>query len=584
MKSGSEQFKRLVDEAYDGRLQLPAFQRPWRWTSQQVISLFDSVRKEYPIGSFLFLQSRPDFNLSPRPFSSSPSPPDKAPERYVLDGQQRINSGIAIYHGTLDGPKYYLNLAQLWQAHLDTNLDLSNPDRVLEFANDLDDGDAYCVARRISAAPQQLLLNNDLLWTPFLANERHFQTAVDLYLERHPDRKAFIDSLIRPHFKLSAALNVTTTTLDNNETIEATTRIFATLNTTGKPLTPFEIVVAHLYSADIFVPKDVDEYKEITSYYKNMDPTGELFLQTIAMLAGETPRKSKLPKTITPERYTQYADLAVELLERVGKLLTDRLGVGLDVTSTLVPYDTIFPPMAVCLHAVQQAGATGTTLTNAYNKLETWFVLAALSGRYQEGVNTKQDSDLRDIRQWILVSQADKPTWMTNFQIPTLLNASPSGAIGRLLACLMNRQSPKDPMDKTQVGYRPNASGATQRHHVFPKMFCQHHIPNWPQPEEPDQALNIIFTESTTNTRWTKLDPADQLQDIQQAFPHSHVREQMLADHCLDSSCVAILAKRNKTFDDYRDFLRAREQTFLKKLAEWGIQPTKAPAVDSDVL
>ena len=584
MKSGTEQFFRLVDDAYRGRLQLPAFQRPWGWTGQQVVSLFDSIRKDYPIGSFLFLDARPDFDLSPRGFSGGqPTTPD-ALERYVLDGQQRINAGIAIYYGANQAGafNYYLDLERLWQDHLRCTLDLLDSQAVSAFASDHDDDDEYCVARKISSDPCQLLLNKHLLWTPFLTDDATFQTAIDPYLTSYADRKRFIDYLIRPHFKLAAAVSVAVITLDKKETIEATTKIFATLNTTGKPLTPFEIVVARLYSSGIVLPQDVEDNQEASSYYKNMDPTGEIFLQTIAMLAKQTPKKAKLPKTITGERYKQYAPVAVEILERLGELLTKRLGLGLDVTSTLVPYETIFPPMALCLYGIEQANLKGTHLSIAQTKLEKWFVKAALSGRYQEGVNTKQESDAEDMLQWILTPDLEEPTWMRNFQLPRLLDASPSGAIGRLLACLMNRETPKDPITKNTVGYHPNASSATERHHIFPKMFCLDHIPDWLTTENANQALNIIFAESETNKRWTKLNPAAQLTDIQKALPDAHVRDTILAKHYLDPTCIAILAKPDKTLQDYRDFLEAREQTFIKRFAEWEIYPTNSAAVGAN--
>jgi hypothetical protein len=315
-----------------------------------------------------------------------------------------------------------------------------------------------------------------------------------------------------------------------------------------------------------------------------MDPTGELFLQTIAMLDRQTPRKSKLPRTITGERYNQYSPLAIDLLERLGEFLTERLGLGLDVSSALVPYDTIFPPMAVCLNGIEQAKLKGATRNLADSKLERWFVMAALSGRYQEGVNTKQESDAVDMLQWILAPDAVEPTWMRNFRMPSLLNASPSGAIGRLLACLINRETPQDPLTKNHVGYRPSASTATERHHIFPKKFCQDHIPQWPATENPNQALNIIFTESETNKLWTKLDPAAQLKDVRHALPDPHVRDAILAKHYLDPACTAILTKADKSVQDYRDFLEAREQVFVKRFAEWGIYPTESAPVDAEIL
>src|SRR5206468_4703622 len=98
---------------------------------------------------------------------------------------------------------------------------------------------------------------------------------------------------------------------------------------------------------------DVDEYRGASTYLAQMDGTGEVILQTIALIASDlgpakvSPKKASLPKTITPDRYRAYSGPAVERLEELGAYLTERLGVGLDVTHSRIPYDSIFPPMAI---------------------------------------------------------------------------------------------------------------------------------------------------------------------------------------------------------------------------------------------
>lgn len=43
----------LVELAWDGRIRVPHFQRDFKWTRQDVIRLFDSILRRYPIGSLL---------------------------------------------------------------------------------------------------------------------------------------------------------------------------------------------------------------------------------------------------------------------------------------------------------------------------------------------------------------------------------------------------------------------------------------------------------------------------------------------------------------------------------------------------
>lgn len=74
-----------------GRLRIPRFQRPYRWDRSRVRDLFDSLRRQYPIGTMLLWV----------PGSSRPSrdtmgplrlPPSVGGEYLLIDGQQRVSA------------------------------------------------------------------------------------------------------------------------------------------------------------------------------------------------------------------------------------------------------------------------------------------------------------------------------------------------------------------------------------------------------------------------------------------------------------------------------------------------------------
>ncbi|UQB80120.1 hypothetical protein KI429_12865 [Pseudomonas shirazica] len=112
--------------------------------------------------------------------------------------------------------------------------------------------------------------------------------------------------------------------------IESISRIFTTLNTTGQMLTPFELVVSILYPKDIDLSQEIKDFRERGRYYENMDSTGEILLQTVAMLGGKEPKKANLPKTMSAELYTTHKESAYNALEALGRFLTDNLGAALD--------------------------------------------------------------------------------------------------------------------------------------------------------------------------------------------------------------------------------------------------------------
>ncbi|PPS21006.1 DUF262 domain-containing protein [Brachyspira murdochii] len=54
MSYKSNTIKNIIDGIYEKNYVLPAIQREFVWKPEQIIKLFDSILRGYPIGSFLF--------------------------------------------------------------------------------------------------------------------------------------------------------------------------------------------------------------------------------------------------------------------------------------------------------------------------------------------------------------------------------------------------------------------------------------------------------------------------------------------------------------------------------------------------
>lgn len=89
---------------------LPAIQRPYVWTSHQVVTLFDSLMKGYPISSFMFWAVDQDTKRELRIYrfledyrpgrQNEAISPDGRNVVLVLDGQQRLTSLLVGLRGT----------------------------------------------------------------------------------------------------------------------------------------------------------------------------------------------------------------------------------------------------------------------------------------------------------------------------------------------------------------------------------------------------------------------------------------------------------------------------------------------------
>ncbi len=81
----------LVDAAWRGEIRVPSFQRGLRWGSQDVLRLFDSIVRGYPVGSILlWVRSAPEEQVRLGDLEIDAARLDEA--FWVVDGQQRVTS------------------------------------------------------------------------------------------------------------------------------------------------------------------------------------------------------------------------------------------------------------------------------------------------------------------------------------------------------------------------------------------------------------------------------------------------------------------------------------------------------------
>jgi uncharacterized protein with ParB-like and HNH nuclease domain len=104
MAYSSLSIKRLITDISDNKYYLPAIQRKFVWGEEKIYNLFDSIMRDYPIGTFLFwdLPAKKADTYTFYEFLKNYHQRDSKNElvrkdftqevRGVLDGQQRISS------------------------------------------------------------------------------------------------------------------------------------------------------------------------------------------------------------------------------------------------------------------------------------------------------------------------------------------------------------------------------------------------------------------------------------------------------------------------------------------------------------
>ncbi len=566
-------FKDIVANADVGEYKLPAFQRKWKWNKKQVMSLYDSLRMGYPIGSVLTMTSEDISKLNPRPFYgvSNKSAANPNTSTLVLDGQQRITAGISIYFGISQdhGTEYYIDVSKLMALAKDRKLNIEDEDAIEAFSLAIDTDDGYLVSKAKRKDRESHLKDNKLIWTPLLTQEKEarYSELLDELYDKKAYEKKFIRRVIKPHFSPNLTHQVPMIELPKHFDLAAVSRVFTTINTTGKLLSPFELVVAILFPNNIYLEDDIEAYRAKYTHYSNMDGNGEILLQTVALLSGLSPKKSDLPKNIDHLKYGKFADESAKKLEKLGVYLTNSVGAALDVKSKYVPYDAVFAPMALALdYAEGQPSAAKKGA--AKDKLETWFVGSVLSQRYQEGVHTKQTKDLEDYITW--VDSDVKPDWINDVVIPLhLKSATPSGALGKLIICMLNKAKPIDPVQGGSIGYY-NTAPNTNDHHIFPTRWAPKGLVDGEKLKDKystNLALNIMLVSDTTNGDWLNFSPADQINNAKTARGEK-VYEESYKPQFVPKDAFKILNMGSLKVADYQKFIELRFEALTSHFSD----------------
>lgn len=83
---------RMLEDVAVGKIQLPDFQRQWKWDDDRIRALLATVTLDYPLGVAMTLDTGGESQFKARPLYGTPVVPGTIPEQLLLDGQQRLTS------------------------------------------------------------------------------------------------------------------------------------------------------------------------------------------------------------------------------------------------------------------------------------------------------------------------------------------------------------------------------------------------------------------------------------------------------------------------------------------------------------
>ncbi len=433
-----KQFSSLMDDVSSGRLKIPQFQREFVWEIKKSASLLDSVVKGYPVGSFIFWKTRERLRSVKNIGNLDlPEPTQGDCVNFVLDGQQRITSLFA----ALKGEKIIRDNGKE-EDFAEIFIDLESKEDEKIVTHEIDD-----------RKKEQLIKLTDLLYGG-LTSLAQYPTKYHHKLEEYKKRiESYNYSVIQV----------------NDVPIDVASEIFTRVNEGGKPLSPFEIMVAKTYDYE----KNFDlseKFDQLVDLLKNVnyETISNATVLQIAALILTKECKRKIILNLEKEKFIELWDKVTDAVERAVDYFRDYYRIPV---SQLLPYNALVVPFAYFFYHHKDR-PTG----DKQKYLQDFFWRVALAGRYSSAVESKLAQDIKKIDK-ILNNELPKYDWPINASPEFIkdngwFNAGSSYI--KAILCIYAYHQPKSFIDDSLVNisnYWLKQANSKNYHHFFPKAY-----------------------------------------------------------------------------------------------------------------
>ncbi|NGM14260.1 GmrSD restriction endonuclease domain-containing protein [Verrucosispora sioxanthis] len=508
MALDSPKLQKLLKDIESGVLQLPDFQREWKWDDQRIRELIATVTLDYPLGVVMTLETGGRNPFRPRTLTGAEGGRFVIPDLLLLDGQQRLTSLFQALHlsqpvRTVDDRNkelerwYYVDIARAVGSSTDRDEAIVSvpKDRVLRsnFARtvnlDLSSRTLECRARhfplsavfdsdKVTAWQREFVLMDDAnwdLWAQFdqriLHNIRSFQV---------------------PMIKLAAST-----------TKDAVCSVFERVNTGGVPLNVFELLTA-TYAGDSEYEQNHGDYYRLPDAWQDIKKSlatsypvfGRIeqgiddglsrsdFLQAVTLVNTWERKREKLTMAVSCKRrdllnlplddFIRISPGVASAFEWVGEFLSEQF----IVRQTDLPYRTQLVPMA----AVRAILGERTDEPDTRDLITRWYWCGVLGEMYGGATESRFT---RDVEQ--LVARA---TGVSRVMPDTIMEAAfladrldtlttRNSAAYKGIYALLVKQGAVD----WYHSEGPLTPGTLLQHavairQVFPKPWLARHVPN----------------------------------------------------------------------------------------------------------
>jgi len=230
--------KLLLTQIHNGELALPDFQRDFVWDPSAIEELIESIMRNYPAGSLLFLKHGGE-GFQVREFEGAPALKSQMGTSYlVLDGQQRMTSLYQAFYGKGEH-RFFLDIKELMESG-----DIE--------AAVWHESEKRCQRQGLLKVETQA---EKLICPLQVVMGEGFDSWIDSIMELRPEKAESAKELRAQLRQVNKDLvqpildyQFPVITLGDNTPLDAVCKMFETLNRRGVKLTVFELLMARSFA------------------------------------------------------------------------------------------------------------------------------------------------------------------------------------------------------------------------------------------------------------------------------------------------------------------------------------------------
>lgn len=555
--------EKYLERTTTGVIQLPDFQRRYKWDEERVRQILITVLRGHPMGVVMLLETgNEQVRFKPRPVEGPVIDPSVEPKYLLLDGQQRLTSLTQALSGegiveTKDARGKLLKR----RFFIDINHAVRYPDELEEAVIAVpEDGKIKTNFDRdivLDVSTTEKQYENGYFPLSLLYNSNETLP----WLMGYPDNQ--VGNLFHQKF-LNPASNyqIPAIELDNETDKAAVATVFEKVNIGGLPLNVFELLTA-VFAGDAEHYKTTgedfrlnDDWLETRQLWKPYDVLYGVentdFLQAITMLASlkkqqHSSASRKIAVTakredvlkLTLADYLEWRDPLRRAFIWASQFLADQ--------HIFKSRDIPYPKQLVPLAAIKVVLGHDADLHSVKRRIARWYWAGVFGELYGSAIETRFARDLEMVPTWAKNEDAATPRTVAdaNFVESRLhsMRTRNSAAYKGIMALIMANGS-KDWMEDKTFGADQYKDMNVDIHHIFPQAWC---AKNDIDEERRESIVNKTMLSARTNRVIGGVAPSSYVTKIEKAAQiHPEELDSLLRPHFIDPHAL-----RNDDFDDF---------------------------------